>query len=459
MKQQLTSTMTKGLILAAVLFGLSACSMPSIGGAINGSNDGNVEAAVLGTVPKLVAVNQPTTLTASFSSTKENIGKIVFFIDGNPQAEANPPFPQSYFKTDFVWTPPAEKTYSITMKAYNKEGDLIGETDTYEITASNAIIAVATTIKAEATVAPQPTKQIVAGAVACSNDAQLIKEINYPAGTTVQPSTHFQKKWQVKNTGTCDWNSGYYLDLVSGAALGAVKTQLPVVVAGGEVELPLAMVAPDEGGTYQSQWKIHDLQGRPFGATLSVEIIVPTICKAPIIQYFTASPLTIQQGQSSTLSWVVEGAKSVSISHATPYQQEGQFNTVSATTGTLSVTPDQTTTYTLEARDGDCVSRRYVTVNVGSQPVPSAPVNLQVIGATRDGFGLQWQDTSVNEQGFKLYNASTRQLQAIFNANATSGNIYGLNCGYTYSLMLRAYNQYGESSDSNIVTHSTLPCP
>jgi hypothetical protein len=219
------------------------------------------------------------------------------------------------------------------------------------------------------------------------------------------------------------------------------------------------MVAPDEGGTYHSQWKIHDLQGRPFGATLSVEIIVPTLCKAPVIQYFTASPPTIQQGQSSTLSWVVEGATSVSILHATTYQQQDQLSTVSATTGTLPVTPDKTTTYTLEARDGDCVTRRYVTVNVGSQPVPSAPVNLGVVSATGDGFVLQWQDTSVNEQGFKLYNASTHQLQAVFNANATSGNIYGLNCGYTYSLMLRAYNQYGESPDSNIVTHSTLPCP
>ena len=457
MKQQLISTMTKGLILAAVLFGLSACSMPTIG--FSGKdNGGDAEAAVLGTVPELVAVNQPTTLTASFSSAAGNIEKIVFFIDGNPQAEASPPFPQSYFKADFVWTPRMEKTYSITMKAYNKEGDIIGETDAHKITTSGAIIAVATSIKTQPTTAPQPTKQIVAGAVACSNDAQLVKEINYPAGTTVQPNTHFQKKWLIKNTGTCDWNSGYYLDLVSGAALGAVKTHLPVVAAGGEVELPLAMVAPDEGGTYQSQWKIHDLQGRPFGATLGVEIIVPTVCKAPVIQYFTASPPTIQQGQSSTLSWVVEGAKSVSILYATTYQQQDQLSTVSATTGTLPVTPDKTTTYTLEARDGDCVSRRYVTVNVGSQPAPSAPVNLQVIGASRNGLALQWQDTSVNEQGFNLYNASTRQRLAVFNANATSGNVYGLNCGYTYSLMLRAYNQYGESPDSNIVTHATLPC-
>ncbi|HEY84449.1 MAG TPA: hypothetical protein G4N96_04955 [Chloroflexi bacterium] len=448
--------MAKRLILAAILFGLSACSMPTIG-SLGGSNGGNVKAAILGAVPEQVAVNQPTTLTGSFSASKGNIEKVEFLVDGNFQAKTTPPFPQSYFKTDFVWTPPAEGDYAITMKAYTDKG-VSGETDVHKIAASSAIIAVATAIKTEATVAPQPTKVIVAGVVACSNDAQLVKEINYPAGTTVQPNTHFQKRWLVKNTGTCDWNSGYYLDLVSGLALGAVKTQLPLVLAGSEVELPLAMVAPDEGGTYQSQWKIHDLQGRPFGATLGVEIIVPSVCKAPVIEYFTASPASIQQGQSSTLSWVVEGAKSVSILHPTTYQQQDLLSTVSATTGTLPVTPDKTTTYTLEAKDGDCVSRRYATVNVSAQPVPAAPGNLQVVSATKDGFALRWQDNSVNEQGFKLYDANTHQVRVVFSANATSGSVYGLNCGYTHSLILRAYNQYGESPDSNVMTHATLPC-
>jgi len=459
-KHQLTSTTRKGLLLAALLLSLLACTLPSLGGekssdeAITGQQFAG--SAVLSHIPELVAPDQQLNITTSHSYPGNTIQKVRFFVDGNPMTESSPPLPQSYYKVDFVWTPPAAKEYAIQVKAYNPKGEELGEAK-FNITASRTVIAVATQIKTEATIAPQPTKKIEAGVVACLNDAQLIKHVTYPPGATINPNTRFTKRWLVKNTGTCNWNSSYYLDLVSGSALGAVRTQLPPVSQGGEVELALAMVSSDEGGAYQSQWRIHDLQGRPFGPALDVELTVPTICKPPVIKYFAASPTSITQGQSSTLSWVVEGAESLSILYASPYQEE-QLSSVNTTTGTFPVTPDSTTTYTLEARDGDCVSRRYVTVSVTAQPIPTAPSDLRVVNVLQDGFSLSWQDNSVNEEGFKLYDANTHRLLAIFGANTTYGTVYGLSCGYTHHLKLRAFNQYGESTDSNVVTHATLPC-
>ena len=61
-----------------------------------------------------------------------------------------------------------------------------------------------------------------------------------------------------------------------------------------------------------------------------------------LIVYFTASPPGIELGQSSELSWSVEGSSSVTIDGA-----------LVDSMGTMAVSPDTTTTYTLIAGDGD----------------------------------------------------------------------------------------------------------
>jgi Glycosyl hydrolase family 79 C-terminal beta domain len=76
------------------------------------------------------------------------------------------------------------------------------------------------------------------------------------------------------------------------------------------------------------------------------------------IQSFTASPSTITAGQTTTLTWVVEGAKDVTLSG------------VSATPASSAVVgPTHTTTYTLTARTawGKSVSQE-LTVNVAADP-------------------------------------------------------------------------------------------
>ena len=76
------------------------------------------------------------------------------------------------------------------------------------------------------------------------------------------------------------------------------------------------------------------------------------------IQSFTANPSTITAGQTTTLTWVVEGAKDVTLSG------------VSATPASSAVVgPTHTTTYTLTARTawGKSVSQE-LTVNVAADP-------------------------------------------------------------------------------------------
>lgn len=76
----------------------------------------------------------------------------------------------------------------------------------------------------------------------------------------------------------------------------------------------------------------------------------------PVIASFTATPSTINDGQSSTLQWSTQNATSVSISSIGP---------VSAS-GTNSVSPTVTTVYTLTATNATGSTTKTATVTVGS---------------------------------------------------------------------------------------------
>ena len=82
---------------------------------------------------------------------------------------------------------------------------------------------------------------------------------------------------------------------------------------------------------------------------------------APVISSFTATPESIQSGQSSTLSWSVTGAASLAIDQG-----------VGAVTGTSrSVNPAVTTTYTLTATNSAGAVARTATIAVpASLPPP-----------------------------------------------------------------------------------------
>ena len=90
------------------------------------------------------------------------------------------------------------------------------------------------------------------------------------------------------------------------------------------------------------------------------------------ILFFQASPMTIVNGQSSTLSWQTEGADSVEISGIGAVAQSGS----------QSVSPTQTTTYVLTARNSFGQATAQVSVQVNPAPMArvvrfsAAPVEI-----------------------------------------------------------------------------------
>lgn len=87
----------------------------------------------------------------------------------------------------------------------------------------------------------------------------------------------------------------------------------------------------------------------------------PPTLQPPVIVQFSASPATIDQGQSSTLAWNVTGATSVSITALG----------VVASQGTQIVSPPATTTYVLTATNAAGTVTAQTTVNVNIIPGPA----------------------------------------------------------------------------------------
>lgn len=109
-----------------------------------------------------------------------------------------------------------------------------------------------------------------------------------------------------------------------------------------------------------------------LGSRLPRALINPILCNGtptpePTLT-FTADPTSIDEGESSTLSWQTTNASSCTASNG----WSGNKNT----SGTQSVTPSETTTYTLSCSGAGGTVTKSVTVNVDDAPLPTPEVSL-----------------------------------------------------------------------------------
>lgn len=77
-------------------------------------------------------------------------------------------------------------------------------------------------------------------------------------GTVLAPGTDFDAIWTIKNIGRRDWNDQFYFKYIAGAPEGAFfdHDMLPKTAMGDSVTVTVDMVAPQEPGTYTSQWAL-----------------------------------------------------------------------------------------------------------------------------------------------------------------------------------------------------------
>lgn len=118
---------------------------------------------------------------------------------------------------------------------------------------------------------PSPVEAIpTKGTVLPCDKVSFVRDISIPDGTLIFPGTPFLKTWELKNSGSCPWNSNYSLVFANeGDLMGAAISQ-PLVTSGavqpGElVKISVSLTAPAKTGDARSYWRVRNPAGVDFG--------------------------------------------------------------------------------------------------------------------------------------------------------------------------------------------------
>jgi hypothetical protein len=92
---------------------------------------------------------------------------------------------------------------------------------------------------------------------------------------------------------------------------------------------------------------------------------------------------------------------------------------------------------------------------------PAAPSNLRVTTTSRTSLRIAWNDNATNEQGFYIERSidgvNFTRVKTITDPNITSTQVQGLTPNTLYYFRVQAYNNYGVSPYSNVISRITLP--
>ncbi len=234
--------------------------------------------------------------------------------------------------------------------------------------------------------APTATPRPPAG---CTDGMAWVADLNYDdknmtAPPVIPPGQPFTKSWRIRNTGTCTWDSTYYLGYVQGntpaAQMGGQPTNIKGTVApGATYDISVNLVAPVQPGVYQGFWQMNNGKGVPFGQRIYVGITVPpqaTVTPVPTSTpttgiSFTVNTTNITSGQCVTFSWSVTNATAVYFyALGQPWQQNG----VPGVSQSVQC-PPVTTTYELRViQPSGQVVLQQITINV-TQAVNAPKIN------------------------------------------------------------------------------------
>ena len=104
----------------------------------------------------------------------------------------------------------------------------------------------------------------------------FVEDITIPDGTQAKTGSTLDKRWKVRNDGTCNWEEGYALRLISGPSMGAPEIQaLYPARSGTEAVIRMQFTAPADPGLYRTAWQAYNPSGDRFGDPFFMEIVVP----------------------------------------------------------------------------------------------------------------------------------------------------------------------------------------
>jgi hypothetical protein len=109
----------------------------------------------------------------------------------------------------------------------------------------------------------------------CEDNLKFMADLTVPDGTIVARGAVIDKRWQVENNGSCNWDEGYRLKIISGAEMGLKAEQaLYPARSGASAVIRMLLLAPSMPGIYRSAWQAVGSDGETFGDIIYVEIRV-----------------------------------------------------------------------------------------------------------------------------------------------------------------------------------------
>ncbi len=243
---------------------------------------------------------------------------------------------------------------------------------------------------------PNPTATPVPPPAACTDGMAYVQDLNYDDQNMqnppkMNPGQAFQKGWRIRNTGTCTWNSTYFLAFTGGnrpgAQMNGVATPVQGTVPPGAVfDMYVNLVAPLEPGTYQGIWNLFNGKNQGFGQKVWVGIQVvatatattpPTQApaEAPKIANFSINPGDwMYEGSCATIQWQITGQ----VNRAVLQRNGAEIWGGVPLTGSFQDCPPGTgaMTYYLEANGNSGKDSRQDSVDVLTRPAEPSPTSF-----------------------------------------------------------------------------------
>ncbi len=271
----------------------------------------------------------------------------------------------------------------------------------------------APTVAPPATAAPVQPTPTPAG---CIDNMSYVADLNYDdknmtAPPVMQPGQQFVKSWRIRNSGTCTWDSKYYLSYASGntpaAQMGGQPTYINgTVPPGATYDISVSLTAPTQPGVYQGFWQMRNAKGTAFGTKVyvGIQVVAPTATPAPTLPpapsiSFTVDRTSITAGECVVFTWNVQNVKAVYF-----YAQgQNMYDHGVAGQSSQKECPPQTTTYYLTAVFPNNTSQTSaITINVAPPPVNAPVVNMFTVSPPQIQPGqcvsIQWSVTGTVQQ-------------------------------------------------------------
>lgn len=127
----------------------------------------------------------------------------------------------------------------------------------------------------ESAVQPAEMESVSRPDTECEDNLTFLNDLTIEDGTTVTAQSTLDKRWEVENSGTCNWDAGYRIRLIAGPEMGAQKEQaLFPARSRTRASIRILFQAPAEPGQYRSAWQAYSPQGEAFGDPFFIDITV-----------------------------------------------------------------------------------------------------------------------------------------------------------------------------------------